>query len=485
MRYHLLLVLCCIFSIAGTGQNYHAVNGSSYAGSLGTGNNPASIVNTPWPWDLTIFGIQAKAVTNIFTVRNYSLISSPGDARYQINGKNEKKYGNVNYNVNLLNARISIDRRNAIAAGINIRGYARANTSRWAYNDTLHNMDQWLAINQGNIPLSSDVISSNWIEVYGTYARTIWDNDQSRLNAGITLKINRGLAGGYSNLTSGTITPIPATEPKYIVNGLQAFYTYSANFDKWNNDRPTTTNLKNFISNAQGGLSVDAGAEFLVKEGGIKSFNESDEDYWDYTWKVGVSVLDIGYTQYRYSNNSRLLSNLKQGIEATDFDRKFGSVKGIRSFNDSVAGLFNNVRVPSGIFQVINPTRAVINVDRFITQAFYVNGEVSLNLSPLVGDRRLYMKEMTFLTLTPRWETRKFGFYLPAQFNYEKKFWVGAAVKAGPVLFGLHNLGYIFSKKSLQNGGGYLAVVIKPGRKREVSNGKRDRKLRQYSCPEF
>jgi hypothetical protein len=113
-----------------------------------------------------------------------------------------------------------------------------------------------------------------------------------------------------------------------------------------------------------------------------------------------------------------------------------------------------------------------------------VNGEVSVNLSPLAGDRRLYMEELNFITLTPRWETRKFGFYLPAQFNYEKKFWVGAAVKAGPVLLGLHNLAYVFSKKSLQNGGGYLALVIRPGKK-EVSNEKRNRRLRQYSCPEL
>lgn len=486
MRYHLLSVLCCMISMTGAGQNYHAVNGSNYAGSLGTGNNPASILNTPWPWDLTVFGVQAKATTNIFTVRNYSLITPPGDARYQINPKNQERYANLNYNINLLNARYSINRKNAVAAGINIRGYTRNKTSRFAYLDTLHNLDQFLTINQGNIPFTNDVISSNWIEVYGSYARTIWDNDQSRLNAGITVKVTRGLAGGYSNLVSGSVTPIPGgPEPQYQINGLEAFYAYSANFDKWDNDLSQSTNIRNFISNAQGGISVDAGIEFLVKEGGIRSFNDSDDEYWDYTWKVGLSVLDIGYNQYRYSNNSRMYRTLKTGIVATDFDQKFGTVSGIRGFNDSAATLFNNVRIPSGIFQVINPTRAVLNVDRFITQAFYVNGEISLNLTPLVGDRRLYTKELNFITITPRWETRKFGFYLPVQFNDEKKFWVGAAVKAGPVLFGLHNLAYIFTKNNLQNGGGYLALVIKPGKKKEVSKGKRDRKLRQYDCPEW
>ncbi len=124
--------------------------------------------------------------------RNYSLLSSPGDARYQINAKNEARQANANYNINLLNARYSINRKNAIAAGINIRGYSRGTSSRFTYVDTLHTVDQFLELNQGNIPLKADVISSNWIEVYGSYARTIWDNDNSRLNAGITVKVMRG-----------------------------------------------------------------------------------------------------------------------------------------------------------------------------------------------------------------------------------------------------------------------------------------------------
>lgn len=485
MRYQLLLVLCCMISIAGTGQNYHAVNGSSYAGSLGTGNNPASIVNTPWPWDLTLFGVQGKAVTNFLTVRNYSLISPPGNAAYQINSTNEPRKVNTNYNINLLNARYSINRKNAIAAGVNIRGYARAKTSRFAYMDTLHNLDQWLVMNQNNLPLSMDVFSSHWIEVYGSYARTLWDNDQNRLNAGITVKVSRGLAGGYGSLRNGNVQVLPGPDPKYVVNSVDALYAYSSNFDKWDNDLPQSTNINNFIANARGGISVDAGLEYLIKEGGIRSFNDADDDYWDYTWKVGLSVLDMGFNQYQYSRNSRLLSDLRPGVEATHFDQKFGTVHGIRGFNDSVASLFTNVRTPSGTFNMINPMRAVLNVDRFITQAFYVNGEISVNLTPLAGNRRLYMQELNFITITPRWETRKFGFYLPTQYNYEKKFWVGAAVKAGPVLLGLHNLAYIFTKNSLQNGGGYLAIVIKPGKKKEVSRGKRDRSMRQYDCPEL
>ena len=53
---------------------------------------------------------------------------------------------------------------------------------------------------------------------------------------------------------------------------------------------------------------------------------------------------------------------------------------------------------------------------------------------------------------------KKWGFYLPIQYNTHKQLWIGGAIKAGPLLIGLHNWAYLFSKKSIQNGGGWLAL---------------------------
>jgi hypothetical protein len=66
--------------------------------------------------------------------------------------------------------------------------------------------------------------------------------------------------------------------------------------------------------------------------------------------------------------------------------------------------------------------------------------------------------------ITPRWETRRWGFYLPLQFNSRSQFWLGAGFKAGPLMLGFHNLGNIFSKTKMANGGGYLAISVKPGK---------------------
>jgi hypothetical protein len=74
------------------------------------------------------------------------------------------------------------------------------------------------------------------------------------------------------------------------------------------------------------------------------------------------------------------------------------------------------------------------------------------------------VQELNLITVTPRWEKSNLGAYMPVEVTNQGHFWVGGAVKLGPVLFGLHNLGWLVSKKSVPNGGGYLAVIIHPGK---------------------
>jgi hypothetical protein len=86
----------------------------------------------------------------------------------------------------------------------------------------------------------------------------------------------------------------------------------------------------------------------------------------------------------------------------------------------------------------------------------------------------LQVKELNFISVTPRWETKKWGFYLPIQFNNENQFWIGGAVKAGPLLLGIHNWANMFSSTSTQNGGGYIALVLHAS---DFPSGKKDKRL--------
>ncbi|WP_315820565.1 DUF5723 family protein [Paraflavitalea speifideaquila] len=237
--------------------------------------------------------------------------------------------------------------------------------------------------------------------------------------------------------------------------------------------------MRDFVNTTEGGASFDIGLEYLIKPPIIADFNDPLEHYYDYEWKIGISLLDIGFNQYKHSINSRTVSGFKGEVRDIDLDKKFRNLDGIEGFNDSLATIVNSISGLTGNFNVLNPTRLVINVDRYLFDNFYVNADISINLSQLAGDKRLYVRETNLLAVTPRWETRNLGFYLPVLYNTEKQLRVGGAFKAGPLLLGIHNWATLFARNRMQNGGGYLALVIRAGR------DSREKRSRKYDCPPY
>jgi hypothetical protein len=452
-------------------QNYHAVNGSSFAGSLGVGNNPASIVNTPFAWDVNVFSTQLKYSTNAIKIYNYSLISSPANSEYVIMPGEFARRAIFNFNTNILNARIALNRRKAFAIGANLRGYGQANLNTLNYNDTLETVRDFTKIND-NKSLSGKFTSSAWLELFATYSQTIWDGPASRLNAGITVKVMRGISGAHvqaENLRTEKIL-LPEGQVYQLVNG-SATYGYSSNYDQWKKEKSSSQNLRDFFNYSQSGAAIDIGVEYLIKSQSVQSFYDED-DYHDYEWKIGISLLDLGLNRYRHGIESRMAVNPQLNNYDSVLDRKFDGIENVRGFNDTLSTVVTNLNGLSPEFTILNPARLVINVDRNLQENFYINGEVSLNLASLLaGKNKLYVSEMNLIAITPRWEKQSLGFYMPILFNTKNQLWVGGAVKAGPLLFGVHNWGNVFSKKKMQNGGLYLALVIRPkGRIRSSEN---------------
>jgi hypothetical protein len=472
----------CIFillvaSLQTAAQHYSAVHGSPYAGSLGVGNNPAAIVHNPHAWDLTILGFQEKHTTNAVTVYNYSLLSSPGQSEYLFNAGNYARFAHVNFNLNMLNGRFAINRQQAIAFGINIRGYGNIKTGPYHFVDTVESSREFFSLGNSTVRLRGDFTGSSWLELFGTYAQTMWDGTFDRLNAGVTLKISRALAGAHVALSNAHAARIGHGAGQYYeYTSGSGVYGYSANFDQWQDNKNSSQNIKDFISAGSYGFSVDFGAEYLIKSGAITAWDE--DDYYDYKWKIGVALLDLGFNRFQYGRHSRTVSGVRPNMADTLFDEKWEGVEDFASFNDSLATIVNNMQPLQGRFTVINPTRLVINADRHLSGDFYVNADLTINLSSLTG-HPYRVTEANLLTIIPRWETRMLGFFLPVLVNIEGKWWIGGAFKAGPLLLGVHNWGNVFSKNKMQNGGGYLALVIRPGRQ-----AARDRHLKQYECPE-
>lgn len=460
-KYAFLLcwLLCSSVAMA---QDYHALNGSPYAGGLGVHNNPASIVSNPFPWDLTLMGVQLKGSSNFIRIQNYSLLSSPLSSQYELKAGNFSRYADLGTNINIFNARLALGRKRAIAFGMRARSYLQAKSSPYNFIDTLQRAADFFKLNEQNQPLGLSLTGSSWLELYASYAQTILDNAWGRLQAGVSLSVSRGLAGAYARISNGRFSRLSGAEPaSYLLEKAYWNYGYSANFDQWKDGDPLSDNMNRFFQFTDGGASMDLGLEFLVKNQAPSTVFDED-DYFDYEWKIGLALLDAGINRFKYGRESR--AGLDFNSRATDIrlENSFDtSISNLSDFNDSVEVIAAGLGQPGGQFNIMNPMRLVLNVDRPLGNHFFLNAELSLNLGPLMPGDRLYVKQMNQLAITPRWENRHFGFYMPLQLNTHQQLWLGAAFKAGPLLFGLHSLGHLFSKNSFPNGGGYIALIFR------------------------
>ena len=474
----LFIVLICTLALESAAQDYQGLKGSPYAGSLGVADNPASILNTPYSWDVTLFSMQLKNTTNAITVKNWSYLHPiPHHSGYSWDAGYKSRYAAYNYNLHLLNVRLALDRKTAISFGANVKSYGAVRMSPFDYNDTIGNFNQFFAINSGTSMYQGQSVSSSWLELYGTYSKTLIDDEVCRLNGGVTLKLSRGLSGAYARFSGGGLSSSYVnSQLVYTLAKGDVEYGYSSNYDSWKSNHSTTTNLHDFLSQTQGGAAIDIGFEYLVKTQDVPVFGDEDE-YYDYDWKIGAALLDIGVNQYKYGTQSRIASSPKNIVSDQELDEKFDFVQSVAGFNDSLATIMSSMRTPHGLFRIWYPARFELNVDRPLPEHFAVNANLTLNLGGNNTGKQLFTKEITLFALTPRWETRNLGGYLPVTVTTDGRVWIGGAVKAGPVIFGVHNWGDVFSKHQAQNGGFYLAVVIRP------MGGFRIKEKREYTCP--
>jgi uncharacterized protein YukE len=474
----ILIGLICTLETAA--QDYQAVKGSPFAGSVGVADNPASILSTPYPWDITVFSTQIKNTTNAISFSDFSYLSQGDTLGYRWANGEKKRYAGIDYNVHLLNVRLDLGKKQAISFGANLRGYTSVSTGKFFYNDSITSINSFLSLNENNT-FKENLVSSSWLELYGTYSKTILDDERGRLNAGVTLKAMRGVSGIYAQLNGGTVNRsidnFNGSLTDYSLAAGNAKYGYSANYDYWHSNQSTYQNLKDFVGHTQGGAAVDIGFEYMVKPQYVKIYGDPD-DYYEYVWKFGAALLDFGENMYVYGTQSRSAANPNSNATDLALNNKFDNVGTLAQFNDSLATIVSSISAPSGKFKIWNPTRFEFNADRMLPEHFAVNANLTLNMSGVAGSqKRLFTSDFTLLAVTPRWETKSLGAYLPLQVTTEGRVWLGGAFKAGPLLLGLHNWANLFSKNKLQNGGFYLAIVIKPGKGWKVREEKR------YTCP--
>lgn len=445
-------------------QYYHALNGSSHAGANSIFNNPASPNNCLYQWDLTLFSGQLLSSSNTLFIKNMQLPNF-GNALMGISEGTQKRNINTSLDFSLLNAMYQINKKQTVSLGLRMRMNNHIQTSSFEINDSSNSLNQFLINNRNTAQIEGKVTSVGWLEGNLNYSQVITENKKGRLSAGITLQIQKSILGAFARASRVSyLETIRTNDTIYSLSGGLGSFGYSANLDTWSANISTEGNINTIIKNSKSSIGLSAGIEYLLYR--------QDEDIAEniprnYQWKLGLSLMDIGSNQFNTSKFTGQFYTLSPTITDEDITDKITTTGNVGALRDSLNQLLGTITPLAPSFSISNPTRIILNADRNLGNNFYLNGQISIPLSN--NNTRMSTNDLNFISLTPRWETRIWGIYLPVQYTSNRQFWGGIAVKTGPVILGFHHIG-LLRKDPLLNGGGYLILNIHPFAKKEIKS---------------
>jgi len=273
-------------------------------------------------------------------------------------------------------------------------------------------------------------ISGNmWTEIGLTYGRVITDNKTNFFKAGLTIKYLGGIGSGYFVTNSLSAN----------VNKDHLGYTYLQNSTGqllFGSSGLTDNNIKLNISGS--GIGADVGFVYEYRPNEI-----TDNSANKYKLKVDIALHDIGTISYNHGTDDgtyTLNTSLSPNPPPND-TLQLKRFTGVSSFSDLTAAIkgakpmIKNTDSAFGKYQMALPTSLSVSVDYNFFNNFYVNLGSMLSLNK-GGSKAEKTHVVNYLVLTPRYEKKVFGIYLPLTINEISDFNAGLSIRTGPLFFG-------------------------------------------------
>ncbi|MCV6629982.1 MAG: DUF5723 family protein [Flavobacteriaceae bacterium] len=417
MRTKITILLYCGFCLLTNAQDFIGYDSDNYSGVHSISNNPANIADSKSKVDINLISFSTS-------IANDYLSLSMNNVRHVLRGESWESlptFANINNqiiaNVEVLGPSFSFNLNEKHSVGL---------ISRLRVHNSIRNIDglflegilDEFSKEDFNFSMNNlDVSSHLWGEIGLAYGRVIFnDYDRHFLKAGLTLKYLMGASFAQANTNSFSGSYDSNSD---LVN-MNGEIDYLSTFDDDGDDT-------DYINKIQPGFGMDIGFiyEYRTRNSEDRNYNNPKASN-KYRFKLGLSLLDFGAIKYK-------------NVEQTIYDT-YGSVSATDLEEDLVETIENNFEQNSitGDLRVALPTKLRLQFDYKIIPRVYVNidyqQDLQKNTSPYLTNGRNY------LTLTPRFESRLLGIYLPINYSQLGKTTMGVGLKLGPLILGSGSL---------------------------------------------
>ncbi len=460
-----VLSFVLVINHAVVAQEMLGVTLGNYSGIAGVMINPASMTSNKVYLDINL------VTADVFIRNNFAYIPKEDFVIWDVFDKDYEypTYGDYNRNViyyknnDLKDATINIralgpsamlqvgDHAFGITTGV--RYFTSGNRIPWDIAEISYNGLDYTPLQ--NIEFDDydlDFSTSAWMEVGISYAYNVIKSYDRQLTAGISVKKLWGYGGGY--LKSNNVNYIVVDDSTINIKNLNAEAGFSLPVDYDNTDFIGTN--PTFRGS---GMGIDIGAVFIKKkEVNLNKWNGKklcSQEYDDYIYRIGVSILDIG--RVKYTSNAQLhsyddVSKYWPSVDTlsfTDINTFMGDLSNA-FYGDPDASLVSN-EIKVGL-----PTAISVQADFNLQNNVYIGGmwihPIRLNMNAL--------RRPAQLAIVPRYETKYFEMSVPISL-YEYKYpRVGIAARFYFLTIGTERLGTYLGMADMNGLDIYASIKI-------------------------
>lgn len=413
-----------ILTILLRSQEMWGLTTSNFAGSTGALLNPSSIVNSKLFLDINLVTADAFFKNNYAYIHNedYALFSyfnkdpkfpeyGPDDMAFDHFTSKSNKFAYVSEFIKGPSAMLVYGRH-----GFAIHTAARVLSSmhRVPYhilNFGYYGLDY---LPQQNVNYKNQEFGAaalNVAEIGVTYAYTFRKFSYEDWSAGITAKYLFSLGGGYMYATDANYMVINDTTID-IKNlnaevGFSIPLDYDAYYDKGNPyEFPDPSGL---IKGT--GIGIDVGVTFQNK---ILSYQKKRisrlcrQKYIDYTYRIGISILDLGFVNFKNNAQLHTFENVSEYWVGIDTMSYYSLNRLTRTLSDVFYG-DPNASFSGNKIRIYLPTAFSVQGDYKVYKNWYAGGVVILPLA--LG--KSYIHRPAQVAVVPRYETPRVEFAMP------------------------------------------------------------------------
>jgi len=436
----MLRILILFIAFSCYSQSHIGILSERYSGFNGISINPTSFLNSPIDQEINLFGIDLQFETDYGFIKNSSYLDL-GDVFSNIKVTNpfkDQSVDDLTINLNKSTKPYSIlssvqfngpsyifkvvKPTKVFTYGLGIS--QRLNISSLALNSG-YNYDNFREENFGNEILfdqtNSKLNAANWTEIKLNYSFTTENSNSFKESFGLNFKTNISYNSTHFQQESPT---------KMIYKDVETLLFFN---DFRSESRYFVGNADNLFQKRGIGFGLDLGYSIYKKKSDVK-------DNHSYLYKLGVSVLDLGFLSFNKLSEVHVYDII--GPRELDI----GSVKNYKDMSERVYG-DRNKSFKKNSFMLYTPLAVSIQFDYNFWGSFYFNTTLINRLN--IADNSLIRPNL--LSSSLRVEKKQYSLILNSTLYEYEKLMLGVSSRVGPVYFSIDNISNMLFKKDKLN----------------------------------